>query len=312
MDTLFRKSKSSRSSGSTPQPPLSAGLGGVPYNQLPQSNGPPVAGPSTHNLRRDTNGYENLKDHISSPTSNQGLGREGPPVPGKSRSSGYNTPAEGSHRSSSNASTYNDQRLVSPLPSGDYRQPYAVPRDSETASIRSVSTVSSLQNPNKDLGRYPSFSVDAQNRPIRPVQQAFTAVPGLGPSSTNESYNFPRPSDDEVEKMFARLIETRDFGSSAQLPTLSSRASVASTTSAAGAVSNLSTTMKWTLIDADARKQYDAKRKNDEAVKSGKARGEGVIVKNSPEWFLNKIMTKNFTKDHFNKLSVSLRTEPVG
>lgn len=69
--------------------------------------------------------------------------------------------------------------------------------------------------------------------------------------------------------------------------------------------------MKWTLIDADARKQYDAKRKNDEAVKSGKARGEGVIVKNSPEWFLNKIMTKNFTKDHFNKLSVSLRTEPV-
>lgn len=310
MDTIFRKSKSSRSSASTPQAPP---LGGVPYNQLPQTGGLPVAGPSTHNIRRDTNGYGDLNDLISPPSTKSGLGRNGaPPVPGKERYSGQATLGESSRRPSSDASIYDGQRVISPMASSEFRQPYPpTRRDTDSASIRSVSTVSSLQNPNRDLGRYPSFSVDAQNRPIRPVQQAFTAVPGLGPSTTTETYSFPRPPDDQVEEMFARLIDDRDFGSSGQLPTLSSRASVGSTISAAGAVSNLSTAMKWTLIDADARKQWESKKKNAEAARSGKARGEGVIVKNSAEWFLNKIMTKNFTKDHFNKLSVSLRTEPV-
>jgi hypothetical protein len=165
MDTLFRKSKSSRSSGSTPTPrPPSNGLGGLPYNQLPQSSGLPVAGPSNHSVRRDTNGYGDLKNQISSPTSNQALGRNGPPVPGKERYSEA-TPGESSRRPSSDASTYNGQRLVSPLPSSEFRPSYTVPRDTDAASIRSVSTVSSLQNPNRDLGRYPSFTVDAQNGP---------------------------------------------------------------------------------------------------------------------------------------------------
>jgi hypothetical protein len=111
--------------------------------------------------------------------------------------------------------------------------------------------------------------------------------------------------------MFARLVEDRDFGSSAHLPTLSSRASVASTVSAVGQVAGISTDMKWKLISDNARKAHDSKRKIDEAQKAGKARGEGVMLKNSVEWFLRKIMTQSFTKDHFNKLSVSLRTEPV-
>lgn len=319
MDTLFRKSRSSRTSGSTAQPPNSAGIGGVPYNQLPQSNGLPVAGPSSHSLRRDVNGYENLKDMISPPNTNAGLGRNGPPVPGKDRSSAQSsssTLAESSRRPPSDASAYNGSRLVSPLPSADYRNTYTTSRDPETASIRSVSTVNSVQQRNKDLGRYPAFSVDASNQPIRPIQQAFSPVPGLGPSSSStDQVNMTRPPDEKVEELFQRLVESRDTGSMSNIPTLSSRASVATASSAVGAVSSLSADMKWKLVEANFQTQSagarEAKRKEEDAARSGKTRGEAVIVKNTAEWYLRKLMTRNFTKDHFNKLGVSLRTEPV-
>lgn len=70
------------------------------------------------------------------------------------------------------------------------------------------------------------------------------------------------------------------------------------------------------MVESDARARWDAnraaRRKEEELLRSGKAkRGTGVIVKNSPEWFLRKILDGALTLQHLSTLQVSLRTSPL-
>lgn len=207
-------------------------------------------------------------------------------------------------------------------------------QDPDNMSIRTVSSVNSAyqdgnisaQIPNRDFGRYPSFSdsrVSLTSRTSRAGPSMYAAsVPslhsGLAGSRLSEEFTFPRPSDLEVEHMFQQLLENRDLDSvHSAVPSISSRSSMSSQTNIAKTTSTLPIETKWQMVESDARARWDMqrdqRRKEEELLKTGKAkRGTaGVVIKNSPEWFLKKVMDGTITTQHLSTLIVSLRTLPL-
>ena len=215
---------------------------------------------------------------------------------------------------------------------GGSRHPYAAAaRDPDSVSIRTVSSVNSTK---RDLGRYPSFGpsdsrVSISSRSthtlVTPRSAGPTTYPSyVAPSTSNlagsrlsEEFHLSRPNDEEVNKLFQQLIETRNVDDhSTSTPSLT-RTSVSSQATVAQGTANLPADIKWQMIEADARARYDAeqhkRRKEDEMLRSGKASKRGTasaVVKNSPEWFLKKILDGSITSQHISTLTVSLRTQP--
>ena len=220
---------------------------------------------------------------------------------------------------------------------GGKRQPYAAAAaDPDNMSIRTVSSANSahpdLQAAHRDLGRYPSFtdsraSVSSRNSNAMPGPRTAlspyapsinSASPGFAGSRVSEEFHFPRPDDHGIEEMFQRLLATRDVDArETSLPTVSSRASVSSQINIVNATSSLPIETKWQMLESDARARWEAKkeskRKEDEMVRTGKMkRGTaGVVLKNSPEWFLKKVLDGTLTTHHLSTLSVSIRTQPL-
>jgi cytokinesis protein len=153
--------------------------------------------------------------------------------------------------------------------------PSGRPRDSDAVSIRSMASSTSML-PNNDLGRYPSFS---DNR--RPD------------AST-------RPSDADIEAEFQRLLDERELLNPRSVPSISSRQSVSSVTDVSKSTASLTVDQKWQMVKADAQ----ARQTRSDEKKSG-------VVKNSPEWFLRKILDNSVTVQHMSTLFVSLRTMPL-
>jgi cytokinesis protein len=96
---------------------------------------------------------------------------------------------------------------------------------------------------------------------------------------------------------------------------MSSRTSGSSNPAVApSAAASLHIEMKWQMVESDARARWEAakdvRRKEEEVLRSGKKRTT-VVVKNSPEWFLKKMLDGNLTKEHLGSLQVSLRSFPV-
>lgn len=278
MDTLFRSKKSSTRSSQ------SSGYS-TPYAQV--SAGPsPVAGPS--NYRRDT-GSSSL---ISPPNSNPGLsfnhddphGSMPPPPP-------------------------KDKRPSNP-PAPEFGPRYGNGRDSsDAASIRSMSSARSMM-PNTDLGRYPSYTGETPTyRPTYPSR----ARPAV--SRVSEEFTINRPPDQQVEIDFQRLLENRDLDAvNKNVPSITTaRSSISSVTDIAKTTSSLTVDQKWQMVKADAQGRWEAtrmaERRKEEEVKSGKKRSGAV--KNSPEWFLRKILDNSVTTQHIQTMTVSIRTSPL-
>jgi len=129
-----------------------------------------------------------------------------------------------------------------------------------------------------------------------------------------------RPSDAEVETMFQQLLENRDLNAShSQVPSISSRNSTSSISQSniAKTTASLPMETKRQMVESDARARWEhqkeMRRKEEEHLRSGKAkRGTaGSHVKNSPEWFLKKVLDGSLTTQHLATLNVSLRTLPL-
>lgn len=356
MDTLFRTKKSGRTSASSSNSHsthLSSPTdltGSVPYNQLPTSYALPVVGPSTlPYVRRE--GTISVND-VGAPSTNPNLGHDGqpfnlhgrPPIPPPSPRR-----SEKSRQSTRNSSTTDvsgrmspDEEVLSPTFRGIHRsssrqqQPMAEfggprynSRDTDTMSIRTVSSIGSNRMvPVGDLGRYPSFATDPRgsisNRSTHTLVTPRSGPPHPSPSLTSyssniagsrlsEEFSFTRPPDHEVDKLFEELLSSRNVDESTAL----SRSSASSQVNIAKTAASLSTDIKWQMVESDRRARWDAakikQRKEDESVRSGKAAKRGtaaVVVKNSPEWFLKKCLDGTLTADHVRTLSVSLRTQP--
>lgn len=167
--------------------------------------------------------------------------------------------------------------------------PTSRPRDSDVASIRSVasSTLNSSTSmlPNRDLSRYPSFS---ESRPHQPRP------------TSSESRRTERPPDVDIEVEFQRLLDERELINPRSVPSISSRQSIASVTDVSKSTASLTVDQKWQMVKADAQ----ARQTRSDEKKSG-------VVKNSPEWFLRKILDNTVTVQHMAALFVSLRTMPL-
>jgi len=262
---------------------------------------------------------------------------------------GGDSPEGGVRRATSDVSASNGLRYQppsiilgmgrSPTPTHEFgsqsRHPYAasIHRNSDSTSIRTVSSVSS-QQPILE-GRYPSFSqtsLSSRHSTTTPNGRSSTSGPSsyiapahnLGSSmAVNrlfEEFTFPRPPDVEVENLFQQLLENRDLDTShTQVPSISSRNSTSSIsyTNIARTTTSLPVETKWQMVESDARAQWeqekDKRRKEDELIRSGRAKPgtAGVHVKNSPEWFLKKVLNGTLTTQHLMTLNVSLRTLPL-
>ncbi|WVQ98293.1 hypothetical protein IAU59_005416 [Kwoniella sp. CBS 9459] len=203
------------------------------------------------------------------------------------------------------------------------------PYDPETASIATVSSVSSAQRPNRD-GRYPTFDAGRTSVSSRPTPTSSGGRSTPIPSSSTTSlalptpgkgdFHFPRPSDTEVEALFQQLLENRDLDSSQSrgVPTISSRSSISSTISnIARTASSIPVDSKWQMVEADARNRFESakvvKRKEEELHKLGKGKGidPRALHKASAEWYLTKALDGKLTAEHLRALDISLRTEPI-
>lgn len=137
-----------------------------------------------------------------------------------------------------------------------------------------------------------------------------------------DEFHFPRPSDEEVEQRFFELVRNRDLeqhptSTSSPVPSMSSRHSTQTISSAgARATSTLSTNTKWQMVEADARSRWESarerKRKEDEAVKMGRSKkSAAALTRDSPEWFIRKVLDNSLNQSHLVTLGVSLRTLPL-
>lgn len=155
-------------------------------------------------------------------------------------------------------------------------------------------------------------------------------TPSIASQSTTrltDEFNFPRPSDEEVEQRFLELVRNRDLDHdhvSSPASSLSSRttnsrgqrSSVQTISAGARATSTLSISTKWQMVEADARSRWDSarrqKQKEDEALKMGRGRkSAAAISRDSPEWFIRKVLDNQLNHQHLVTLGVSLRTFPL-
>lgn len=266
MDTIFRSKKSSSRTSQTSSY-------STPYAQV--SAGPsPVAGPSTY--RRDKG-----SSFVGPPNTNPSLThlddyRESmPPPPPKDR--------------------------LPPAPEFGHR-----PRDSDAASMRSVSSKSSF--PGGDLGRYPSFTESTTSRPSFPSR---ARPPGV--ARVSEEFLPVRPPDPQIDADFQRLLENRDLDAATKnVPSITSRSSISSVTDISKTASSLTADQKWQMVKADMQSRWEhartSERRKDEE-KSGKKRSGAL--KNSPEWFLKKLLDGSVTAQHIQMLHVAMRTSPL-
>lgn len=333
MDTLFRskhRGRNSASSTSTSLPSPTDLTASVPYNQIPTSHPPPIAGPSTSFARGIS------VNDVGAPSTNPSLGIDGqafnlhrpaPPSPRrseKSRTSTRNSSSTDVDRVDSPDLTRNGTRSSNrqqPMAEfGGPRHPYAAARDTDNMSIRTVSSIGSNRDmaPVRDLGRYPSFATDPRGSvSSRSTHTLVTPRSNYAPSNPrlSEEYSFARPPDYEIDRMFEELISTRNVDS---IGPSTSRSSVSSTNTQANlakTTATMSVEVKWQMVESDHRARWDAakmrQRKEEELLRSGKASKRATtVVKNSPEWFLKKCLDGTLTADHVRTLSVSIRTQP--
>jgi cytokinesis protein len=67
------------------------------------------------------------------------------------------------------------------------------------------------------------------------------------------------------------------------------------------------------MVKAEAQRTWEearrAEKRKEEEVRSGKKRSGAI--KNSPEWFLRKLMDGSVTAQHIQMLHVAMRTSPL-
>ncbi|WFD35900.1 hypothetical protein MCUN1_002769 [Malassezia cuniculi] len=119
-----------------------------------------------------------------------------------------------------------------------------------------------------------------------------------------------RPPDQEVERMFADLMDRRDLLGGGSVPS----------TDASSNMLSFSIDKKWTLVYNDLLTEQQASRERDKTRRVQPMPSPGsqtsastmVLMRNSPEWFIKKFMDGTVTAKHIESLAVTLRTCAIG
>lgn len=122
-----------------------------------------------------------------------------------------------------------------------------------------------------------------------------------------------RPEDAEVERLFAELMDKRDF-----LNVPGGNLSDELKETARRNMLGFNVDKKWTLVYNDKLTEWHADKERERnrrhhAGSGGNSGGQGmVITRNSPEWFIKKFMDGTVTTKHIESLAVTLRTCAIG
>jgi cytokinesis protein len=108
---------------------------------------------------------------------------------------------------------------------------------------------------------------------------------------TTLDFDFPRPSDEEIEARFQIVIRTRDLSN---LPPLT-------------------IDQKWSMVESDERLRFnEEKAREEQAKKVPEQSRPGMIEERSPEWYIVKFMDRTITPKDASGLLVSLRGHELG
>lgn len=319
MDTIFGRRKTKPRASSVTGQELSDSS--VPYSQL----GPPPSSPKP--VGTVSQGLRGGASLISAPITNPTLTSNGTELNkfAMNRSRAERKQAYDEHNmnirpgspstvyTSDSATLYTDS--TSSLPSK-----YSTPQTARTRRSQASSTSSGRRSPSmSDFGQYPPYNGSPHpplpsSNTVRPMSTATTRsdntryskhAPSLSTSESgshhshfynphrmtqsNHDDEFPKPDTDvEIEALFEQVARTRNLTS---LP-------------------NLSIHQKWDMVHSDwqIRKQEERSR-NDQARRQGdQATG---IIRETPEWYISKFLSKTITPKQAGALQVSLRSKEM-
>ncbi|KAJ3860420.1 hypothetical protein EV359DRAFT_49140 [Lentinula novae-zelandiae] len=189
------------------------------------------------------------------------------------------------------------------------------PRDPQTARARrsEASSTSSIhsRSPNmSDFGQIPSQHPSSSST-IRPTSTMTTRseghrlsryAPSLVASDVGshlshlyhphrshnpDEFEFPRPTDDEIEALFEQVKLTRGVDDL-----------------------NLPVEQKWNLVKSDLHIRWKEEKTRDEQAKRQIETGQSsAIIVDTPEWYVRKFLDKTITPKQASSLQVSLRSK---
>lgn len=192
------------------------------------------------------------------------------------------------------------------------------PRDSQTARARrsEVSSTSSVHSRSPNLPDFGPIPAQYLASTIRPASSMTTrsegnrlskyahslAVSDAGSlqshlshlyhphrSQNPDEFDFPRPTDEEVEALFEQVKLTRGLD-----------------------VRDLPIDQKWNLVKSDWQIRWKEEKARDEQTKRQHESGQaGAILAETPEWYVKKFLDKTVTPKQASSLQVSLRSKEV-
>ncbi|KDN36098.1 hypothetical protein K437DRAFT_229937, partial [Tilletiaria anomala UBC 951] len=163
---------------------------------------------------------------------------------------------------------------------------------------RDSAHISATGNPNHSYGHYTRGSA---------------APGGSGFGGSGSEFQIVRPDEAEVERMFADLMDKRDF-----LNVPGGNLSDELKEQARRNMLDFSIDKKWTLVYNDkltewhADRERELNRRHKVGLRGGGGMQGPIITRNSPEWFIKRIMDGTVTTKHIESLAVTLRTCAIG
>lgn len=131
-----------------------------------------------------------------------------------------------------------------------------------------------------------------------------TKFPGSPHGASNETFNFPKPNDDNVvDEMFLQLMQKRGWHN---LPEQARRQMMA-----------YPPQKKWTLLHQDRLTEWQGEQKRRQTARPNQYTAAPDITtysdeEGTPEWYVRKVMEDKLDTKVMGSLEVNLRTQQIG
>lgn len=189
-------------------------------------------------------------------------------------------------------------------------------RSTPAPSASAYSTISGHSTTTANLSGSITSSYAASNHSLsshHTVQSSRNASSQQADRVPNE-FHFPRPSNEEIDRLFFDLVQSRNLDHAGSLSARNSMTQQASVNSAvARATATLPIDTKWQMVEADRKAKWEKARKQQrkeiEAIRSGRPRSQARTVDRSqPEYIVRKMLDRDISVSDLTTLNVSIRS----
>ncbi|CAO1613189.1 unnamed protein product [Sympodiomycopsis kandeliae] len=184
--------------------------------------------------------------------------------------------------------------------------PWSADQQQQQQSSPSMSNSNSTSSAHGQHYPHPSNAL-APRQPSANYAQSYGSPAHQRPPAPGE-FQMNRPADVEVERMFAELMDRRDF----------LRGNAADKEDIRRNMLMFHVDKKWALVYNDRLTEWMSSKERERnrrqlanSHQPGQARGP-IITRNSPEWFITKFMDGTVTTKDIESLAVTLRTCAIG